>query len=76
MLELSKDLILYNDNVNLFDFVVETLVEVCDHEHLQAEQCALLAHYKGKCSVKNGTCSELKPVRDEMIRRGLTVSID
>lgn len=76
LLESVKELILYNDNVNLFDYVVESLIVVCDHEPCQAEQCALVAHHKGKCGIKGGTVIELAPVRDELSRRGLTVSID
>ncbi len=69
-------LILYNDEVNSFDFVIETMIEVCQHDHLQAEQCAWVAHYKGKCPVKSGDFFELKPMHDEMSNRGLTVSIE
>ena len=73
--ELSH-LILFNDDINSFDFVIETLVDVCRHDPMQAEQCAWIAHYKGKCSVKEGAFSELKPPHDEMGQRGLTVSIE
>jgi ATP-dependent Clp protease adaptor protein ClpS len=73
---LYKDLILFNDNVNSFDFVIDTLMEICDHELEQAEQCAMIAHYKGKCAVKSGPFDELKPKNDEMSRRGLTVDIE
>ena len=69
-------LILFNDDIHSFDFVIETLIEVCEHEHLQAEQCALIAHYKGRCPVKSGDMSHLKPKYDEMTKRGLTVSIE
>jgi ATP-dependent Clp protease adaptor protein ClpS len=72
----EKDLILYNDEYNTFDFVIETLIEVCGHDLYQAEQCAWIAHYKGKCAVKSGTFNELKPLFDEMSLRDLTVSID
>jgi ATP-dependent Clp protease adaptor protein ClpS len=72
----GKDLILYNDDIHSFDFVIETLIEVCDHEHLQAEQCAFIAHYHGKCAVKSGLFEDLKPKSDEMTRRGLTVTIE
>ncbi|MCX6270391.1 MAG: ATP-dependent Clp protease adaptor ClpS [Bacteroidetes bacterium] len=71
----GKDIILFNDDVNSFDFVIETLIEVCEHDLLQAEQCTLIAHYKGKCAVKSGTLTELKPPSDEMTRRGLSVII-
>ena len=70
-----KDLVLFNDEVNTFDFVIETLIEVCGHDHEQAEQCAMIAHYKGKCTVKSGTLTELKPPYEEMKNRKLTVSI-
>ncbi|MFN4929813.1 MAG: ATP-dependent Clp protease adaptor ClpS, partial [Bacteroidota bacterium] len=53
--EKEKTLILYNDDVNTFDYVIDSLVEVCDHDVVQAEQCAYLVHYTGKCEVKNGT---------------------
>jgi ATP-dependent Clp protease adaptor protein ClpS len=71
-----RELILFNDEVNTFDFVIETLVEVCGHETNQAEQCALVAHYNGKCGVKCGTTSELKPYYKEMTNRKLSVTID
>ena len=71
-----KELILFNDEYNTFDFVIETLIEVCGHDPYQAEQCAWIAHFKGKCPVKEGTFSELKPLFDEMSIRDLTVSID
>ncbi len=70
-----KFLVLYNDDVNTFDFVIDSLIEVCHHEPEQAEQCALIAHLKGKCSIKEGESLILKPLEQEMIRRGLTVSI-
>jgi ATP-dependent Clp protease adaptor protein ClpS len=75
-LSAGKELILHNDDVNTFDFVIETLMEVCQHEPLQAEQCALIAHYKGKCGVKSGPLPEILPQAVEMERRGLTVTIE
>ena len=71
-----KELILYNDDVNTFDFVIETLVEVCQHDPIQAEQCAMVVHFNGKCAVKIGSMNELKPRKDEMSNRKLTVSIN
>lgn len=71
-----KELVLHNDDYNTFDFVIETLIEVCDHEPIQAEQCALVTHYKGKCTVKSGSRSELEPASTEMSRRGLSVTIE
>ena len=76
LLDTIRDLILYNDEINTFDFVINSLIEVCEHEFHQAEQCAYVAHYKGKCQVKSGLFSVLKPKYDEMIRRGLTVAIE
>ncbi len=72
----QRNLVLFNDNVNTFDFVIQSLIEVCNHEPSQAEQCALIAHYKGKCTVKTGDYYEMKPPHDEMILRGLTVAIE
>ncbi len=71
----SRELVLFNDEVNTFDFVISTLIEVCRHEPNQAEQCALIAHYKGKCGVLTGTFAELSAAGNEMTRRGLTVEI-
>lgn len=73
---IKKNLVLYNDDVNTFDFVIQSLIEVCNHEPTQAEQCALIAHYTGKCAVKSGDYDEIKPPCDEMSLRGLTVAIE
>ncbi len=73
--ESLKELILHNDDVNTFDHVIESLVEVCGHEQTQAEQCALIAHYKGKCGIKSGTFNELKMPYQSLLDRKLTVSI-
>ena len=73
---LQRGLVLYNDDVNTFDFVIKSLIEVCNHEHEQAEQCAIVTHFKGKCNIKNGDYYEIKPMYDEMTFRGLTVSIE
>lgn len=67
--------ILHNDDENTFDHVIDSLVDVCKHDTYQAEQCALIAHYKGKCDVKHGDISILKPIKDELVRRGLSVTI-
>ncbi len=74
--EEEKELILFNDDFNTFDFVIETLIDVCNHEPLQAEQCTLVVHFKGKCAVKSGSYHELKPLYYEMTNRTLTVSIE
>jgi len=70
-----RDLILFNDDFNTFDFVIETLIELCDHDPIQAEQCAFLIHFKGKCAVKSGAFHDLKPIQQEMLNRSLTASI-
>jgi ATP-dependent Clp protease adaptor protein ClpS len=72
----GNDLVLYNDEVNTFEFVIETLIEVCEHEPEQAEQCAWIAHFKGKCAVKSGPPSQLKPYYTRLGSRGLTVAIE
>jgi ATP-dependent Clp protease adaptor protein ClpS len=69
-------LILHNDDINTFDYVMETLVEVCDHSMTQAEQCATITHYKGKCEVRSGSLSEMKELRYQLISRGLKASVD
>jgi ATP-dependent Clp protease adaptor protein ClpS len=70
------DLIVYNDDVNTFDFVIETLVEVCGHDYLQAVQCAHLIHNKGKCGVKRGGFNELKPTCEMLLEKGLSAAIE
>lgn len=69
-------LIVWNDDVNTFDWVIETLVAVCGHTHEQAEQCALLIHFKGKCAVKNGDYDELKGMCDEITDRGIGATVE
>lgn len=71
-----KDLILYNDDVNTFDFVIDTLVNLCGHDLIQAEQCTFLVHYKGKCGIKRDTFSKLKPLCEAMLERGLSAKIE
>lgn len=75
MLE-DKNIILYNDNVNTFDNVMRCLVAFCGHTSIQAEQCALIADNKGKCSVKTGTLKELEPIASVLLEYGLTVEIE
>jgi len=68
-------LVLFNDEVNTFDFVIDSLMEVCKHDALQAEQATILVHYKGRCDVKNGDKKKLTPLCNELLRRGLTAEI-
>ncbi len=77
--ELASDgyeLILFNDNVNEFIFVIESLIEVCNIEPIQAEQITLIVHEKGKCGVISGTLYELKPMYEKLVNKGLTVTIE
>jgi ATP-dependent Clp protease adaptor protein ClpS len=69
-------LIVWNDDVNTFDWVIESLVDVCEHEEVQAEQCALIIHHKGKCGVKRGSFDELRPKAEALIDRGIQATID
>ncbi len=72
----KNSLILHNDEVNSFDFVIESLIEVCEHTTEQAEQCTYLVHYKGKCDVKSGSFDLLRPMRHALVDRGLTATIE
>jgi ATP-dependent Clp protease adaptor protein ClpS len=76
LLNTYNDLILYNDEINTLDFVIESLVMVCGHDFEQAEQCALIAHYKGRCVVKSGSYKELKDMLEELTIRRLTVAVE
>jgi ATP-dependent Clp protease adaptor protein ClpS len=69
------NLVVFNDDINTFDHVIDTLIDVCGHTPEQAEQCTLLIHYKGKCSVKNGSWDELVPMRNEICRRGISAEV-
>lgn len=75
-LEDVKDLVLYNDDHNTFDHVIECLVEICEHDPIQAEQCTYLVHYTGKCAVKKGSYSELEPLCTALHDRDLTAEIE
>ena len=74
--DLEHQIILFNDEVNTFDHVINTLVKVCQHDPLQAEQCALLVHFKGKCSVKSGPYSDLVPQCSALLEAGLSAEIN
>jgi ATP-dependent Clp protease adaptor protein ClpS len=71
----ERDLIIYNDDYNTFDFVIESLMEVCDHDLEQAEQCTYIIHYNGKCAVKSGSYTKLNPMRITLCERGLSAVI-
>lgn len=70
------NLIVWNDDVNTFDWVIESLVDVCRHDTIQAEQCALIIHHKGKCGVKRGTFEDLRPQAEALIDRNIQATID
>ena len=72
---INNEIVLYNDDVNTFDHVIETLIKVCEHTAEQAEQCAILVHYKGKCTVKTGSFDELKPQCSQLLEAGLSAEI-
>ena len=69
------DLVVFNDDVNTFEHVINTLIKICKHEKNQAEQCTLLIHFKGKCRVKEGSYSFLKPMREGIIDAGISATI-
>ncbi len=70
-----REIVLHNDDVNTFDHVIECLVEICQHDPIQAEQCATIVHYNGKCSVKRGTYDQLEPRCTALLQRGLSAEI-
>ena len=71
----NHEIVLYNDDYNTFDHVIETLIAACDHTAEQAEQCAVLVHYKGQCTVKTGAFSDLKPRCSKLLDAGLSAEI-
>ena len=72
----GNSLILYNDSKNTFDHVISCLINICDHDVIQAEQCAYIANYKGRCDIKKGEYKYLKELKDSLIKKGLIVSIE
>lgn len=71
----QQEIVLFNDEVNTFEYVIETLIEVCDHTPVQAEQCSLIVHYNGKCTVKTGEYNDLKPRCSKLLQAGLSAEI-
>jgi len=71
----AREIVLHNDDVNTFDHVIISLVEICDHELIQAEQCAWIVHNNGKCSVKRGTFDQLEARCHALQQRGLSAVI-
>ncbi|QCK14293.1 ATP-dependent Clp protease adaptor ClpS [Mangrovivirga cuniculi] len=71
----ERNLMVYNDDFNTFEHVINTLIKVCKHNPTQAEQCTYIIHYKGKCSVKQGTYEKLKPMRNSIREAGIDAKI-
>ena len=71
----EHEIVLFNDDVNTFDHVITTLINVCEHTPEQAEQCSLIVHYKGKCTVKTGESSFLEPKCSKLLQAGLSAEI-
>jgi ATP-dependent Clp protease adaptor protein ClpS len=72
----NRTLILHNDDVHTFDFVIEALMKICRHEYIQASQCASITHFNGKCDIKRGFFSDLKILKDALTDIELTVTIE
>jgi ATP-dependent Clp protease adaptor protein ClpS len=75
LLALPNDLVVYNDDFNTFDHVIESLIHVCEHHPIQAEQCTVIIHNNGKCQVKRGTYEALVPLCTALHDRGITAEI-
>ena len=71
----QNEIVLFNDEVNTFDHVIDTLMYACDHTPEQAEQCSIIVHYKGKCTVKTGSYDDLKPRCSKLLEAGLSAEI-
>ena len=71
----QNEIVLFNDDVNTFDHVIDTLIYACDHTPEQAEQCSIIVHYKGKCTVKTGPYEDLKPRCSKLLQAGLSAEI-
>ena len=74
--EKNYHLIVWNDDVNTFEWVIETLIEICGHTESQAEQCALIIHHNGKYAVKQGNYDNLKPMWESIITRGINATLE
>ncbi|WP_205679263.1 ATP-dependent Clp protease adaptor ClpS [Brumimicrobium aurantiacum] len=71
----EHSLVVYNDDVNTFDHVIESLVKICKHDTVQAEQCTMLIHYKGKCDVKSGEFEKLASMCTGLLDRGISAEV-
>ncbi len=70
-----KDLVVFNDDINTFEHVINTLIKVCNHSPEQAEQCTWIIHYKGKCCVRKGSFIELKPMKETILDHGINAAV-
>jgi len=75
MVSKEHEIIVYNDDINTFDHVIDTLIDTCDHNPNQAEQCTLIIHYNGKCAVKTGEYKDLKPRCSKILEAGINAEI-
>lgn len=73
--EKQNEIVLFNDEVNTFDHVIDTLIYACEHTPEQAEQCSIIVHYNGKCTVKTGPYEELEPRCSKLLQAGLSAEI-
>jgi ATP-dependent Clp protease adaptor protein ClpS len=72
----GKRLVVYNDEFNTFDHVIDSLIKICKHDPIQAEQCTFIIHYNGKCAVKKGSYEKLEPMCTGLLERGITAEIE
>ncbi len=72
----KSEIIVFNDDYNTFDWVIQCFMEIFNHTLDQSEQLSLLIHYKGKASVKSGSFESLKPMKDALVERGLSAVIE
>ena len=71
----QNEIVLFNDDVNTFDHVIETLMYACEHTPEQAEQCSIIVHHNGKCTVKTGLLDDLKSRCTMLLEAGLNAEI-
>jgi len=72
----TSNLLVHNDEINTFDYVIASLMDICDMDIEQAEQCTLIIHYRGKYGVKSGSLDILRPLKDAFIDRGISATIE
>jgi ATP-dependent Clp protease adaptor protein ClpS len=72
----NQFLILHNDEVHSFNYVIKALIDICEHDYEQATQCTIITHHKGSCDVRKGNFKSLKPLKDALIEKQLKATID